>query len=85
MPSPFATTKPWQDKVLLLAVKWAQTGKPTVADWDDWSQAIYEAHQDKMASGWDGDDPLWQDAFDEGYESRNEEVEDLRIRAFDGP
>ena len=85
MPSPFAMTNPWQDIVLRLAVKWAQTGAPSMADWDEWSQAIYDAHQEKVRSGWDGDDPLWQEALNEGHDSRDEEVEDLRIRAFDGP
>lgn len=85
MPSPFANTKPWQDRVLALAMKWATSGAPTKAEWDEWTALTYEASEDRRRSGWRGIDRIEDDAFSAGQESRQEEIEDWQGRAFDGP
>jgi hypothetical protein len=85
MTSPFAKTKPWQDKVLELAVKWFKTGAPTRAEWDEWTKATYEAYEDREASGWDGEDGIFDDGHACGEEDRREEVEHWQMVAHDGP
>jgi hypothetical protein len=59
----------WRATIYHLTVLWGGHNRmPTSWEWNEWTKAVHAAAQDRARSGWTGEDPIYDEGYQAGFD-----------------